>query len=371
MQSRFKRKKNLLWWGLFSLLVLLPTGASLFYALTTPTPLYVSETAFSIRNRENKAAASGFGNIASTLGVGMSGGNDIYALRAFLASQAALDDMERAAGFIAHAKTGDFLTRLSPHANREEKLTLYNRAMSAKLSTVEQIITIKARAYSPKKAQAFALSILASSENFINRLNERANRDFLKFAESEVVKAEKRVADTRLAMTNWRNLHASLDPLRQVDMVQSIVTSLESELAKTKADILELRNHPQDMTPRLRLAKIREEALLTQIAEERLKLTGTTGSTAALLSEYERLSIDRDLADKLYASSLEALKDARQEVSQQQKYIVVVSEPSLTEEVVFPRPLYHSLCVLLCGLVAFGLALFGVAVLKDYRANEG
>lgn len=354
---------------LFCAVAVAPALAMLGYALLIGSPVYMSEVSFAIRSREGNTSISGFGAITQNLGIGLTSGNDIYAVRAFLGSQEALDYLEKSIGYgteIDRAR-GDPVLRLSPSATAEEMLNRFHWMMPVRLSSIEQIVTVKARAFDRKLAQQAAAESVAAAEIFVNRMNARANRDFVGFANDEVVRAERRVAATRLAITDWRNTNASIDPTKYGDMVQAILQALEGELAKTRADIAETRLSPTDVGPRVRSLRNREKALEEQIKTERTRLTGEMSAVTGLLSEYERLLIERDLADKQYAAAVEAVKAARQEVSQQQKYIVVVSEPSVAEQVEFPRPILHTAAVCLLGFILYGILIFGHAVLRDYR----
>lgn len=357
---------------LFLLVVIAPTGAMLAYALTTPWPLYASEASLAVRTRDGRTnVASGFGGVMANLGVGLAASNDAFVVRNFLQSHDMLAILEAKTGYskLMSAPRGDPWTRLPKGATVDDTLIYLRSMVQVKLSTIEQIITIKARAFTPDDAQQIGKAMIAAAEVFVNRLNERANVDFVAFAVDAVAKAEQRLSETRLAVNQWRNVNSSIDPARQGDMLQAIITGLESDLSKTRAEISEAlgQRNAAVFEPRVRLMRAKEEALKSQIAQERARLTGRDATVAGQLLAYERLTIERDLAEKSYTSAVQSLEAARQEASQQHKYVVNIASPSRPDSVNFPTPVFHTAVTALAGLVIWGILMLLFAVIRDYR----
>lgn len=355
----------------FVLIVLLPTLASLAYALTTTSPLYESNVSFAIRARDGQTSL-GFGGIAANLGIGLSGTNDIYAVRSHLESGETFIRVDKEVDYLKHVSDGkyDWLMRLPTDSSFDEQLEYFRQHVKVRLSTMEQIVTVDVDAFEPAFAQRLAGVLVQISEEFINKLNERAKLDFVDFAQREVSQAEIRVSETRLAITDWRNENSLVDPSKTVDAQLSIIAGMEASLANVRADISQIQDGGRDVAPRFRVLKEREQALMKQIDEVRSGIAGQNSQMSKYLSDYERLQIELELAEKGYAAAIESLKAARQEATQQQKYIVITSSPSLTEDPVFPRPLFHTMIVFMSALALYLVAIFLSTLTRDYISTS-
>ncbi|MET2832963.1 hypothetical protein [Mesorhizobium shangrilense] len=362
-------------WGrlvLFLTVAVAPTLAAVIYSQIAASPIYASEVSFAIRSRDGQSSISGLGALAGNLGVGLAGSNDIYAVRSYLQSTGLFEKIDAATGFSTGAAKHDrdWIVRLPDNASTEEKLAYYLSMVQVKISNVEQIVTIRAEAFSPEDARTLATTLILRTDEFVNKLNERAKLDFVAFAESEVRKAEDRVSRTRLDIMQWRNANLQVDPEKAVESQLTIISGLETDLAKTRADISQMENMTTDVQARMRLMRLREQALAKQIEEERAKITGRNSAMATMLSEFERLQIERDLAEKSYATALESLRAAQQEATQKQKYIVVTADPSLPQDPSFPRPIFHPAIVAASGIGIYLVLIFLLSLARDYRDSR-
>lgn len=362
-------------WGrliLFLSVAVTPTLAAVIYSQIAASPIYASEVSFAIRSRDGQSSISGLGALAGNLGVGLVGSNDIYAVRSYLQSPGLFEKIDAATGFSASAAKHDrdWFVRLPANASTEEKFAYYLSMVQVKLSNVEQIVTIRAEAFSPEDAKILATTLVVRTDEFVNKLNERAKLDFVSFAESEERRSEERVSQTRLDIMQWRNANLQVDPEKAVESQLSIINGLDTDLAKTRADISQMENMTTDVQARMRLMRLREQALAKQIEAERAKITGKNSAMATMLSEFERLQIERDLAEKSYATAIESLRVAQQEATQKQKYIVVTADPSLPQDASFPRPLFHPAIVAASGIGIYLVLIFLLSLARDYRDSR-
>jgi len=359
------------WWraGLFFVCAILPTATMLVYSLTAATPLYLSEVQFAVRSRDGQGSMAGLGALAGRLGIGLASSNDIYAVRSFLESPRLLDQIDGDVKLaeVATRDDRDWWVRLSTNATTEQRYRYYRSMVDVKLSSVEQIIKISALGFSPEQAHNLAKAMVGQAEAFVNQMSERAKLDFVTFAESELRKAEARVTATRVEITNWRNINLELDPQKAVEGKLQIINSLMGDLSKIRTEIAQLEISTTDVQARIKQSRMREQALVQQIERERKTLAGEHSDIAKRISEYERLVIERDLAEKAYSTSVEALKAAQQEAMQKQKYVVVTAEPSLPQERSFPRPVYHPAVAAAGGLGIYFVVVLLLSLLRDYR----
>lgn len=357
--------------GMFLLIVVIPTLLTFVYALTCRSPFFMSQVQFAIEDRV-QPSLPGASSAMASLGLLSGEPNSMYSLRRFLQSRDALAELEQGYGFKKHytPDSGDWLTALNVSANTDQTMKYYLRVVTPHISTTENILTLEVWAFNPQVAQKITDSLLKISENFLNRMNARSLEDQVAFYKKELDSANKQLAQTRAALTTWRNTNNALDPMIQAQMIQGLIGGLETELSNARADITQLLNtdNPERFQPKIKLLQEREKSLLSQISDTKNRLTGASDNTVALqINAYEELNANVELAQKNVAMLMGSLDSARQATLQQQKYLLLISSPTLNHERVFPLVGFHSLVVCTAALLFFGVIVLLHMILRDYR----
>src|SRR5258706_13661222 len=98
--------------------------------------------------------------------------------------------LDKEHAFIAHFKSQqhDVLSRLRESASFEEAYDYFGRKVYADYDQTSGALTVRVRAFSAEKAVELSRSILASSEEMVNKLSERERRDRTAYAEADVRK---------------------------------------------------------------------------------------------------------------------------------------------------------------------------------------
>lgn len=358
---------------LFVLLVVLPTMATLFYTWTTPAPFYLSQVQFAVEDKSQSSIQMPSNALAS-MGIVTNEPDSLFSLRRFLHSQDALTELEQAHGFkrFYAPDLGDWLTALPETASTNQILRYYRWVVTPHISTTESIMTLDVWAYEPQVAQSIAQNLLRISENFLNRMNARSLEDQVAFYRNELDLASVQLATARADITKWRNKNASLDPQSQAETIQQILGGLEVELANLRAEIrqIEEKGTSGRTNPLLQNRKEREASLLAQIEQTRSRLGGENdGTVAALINKYETLATNVELAENNVSLLMAALENARQAALQQQKYLLLISSPTLNDVRIFPRVGFHTLLAFVVSLLVFGVATLLYVILRDYRRS--
>ncbi len=89
------------------------------------------------------------------------------------------------------------------------------------------------------------------------------------------------------------------------------MTQLQQALSQAQAELAAAIGQLDPRSPRRRNLEDRVKALQEQIDAERQKLTGTRGSTAQIMGEYERLFVEQDFATRQLTSAHQTLEQAR------------------------------------------------------------
>jgi len=354
------------------LIVGLPTLIASIYYFLWASDQYVSEAQFVVRGQGSSLMAP------SLLGamMGGSGGlhasqDDLQSVDDFIVSHDAVRELQGRMDLVGMFRRpeADAIARLWPsHPTAEKLLKYYQGKISVEFDTDTGISTLKVRAFRPHDAQEIASTLLTLSEGLVNQFSERSQADALKVARQEVDRAEARVVAARAELTAFRSREQSIDPGKSSAMVFELVARLEGQLAQTRADITESQTYLKADNPKLQMLTNKASALEAQIATEKRRLTGSDGSLAPVVAAYERLLLEREFADKGYASALLSVENARIEAAKQHLYLVRVVEPNLPEEALYPKRILMVASVFFCSLMAYAIGWLILAGVREHAA---
>jgi capsular polysaccharide transport system permease protein len=85
-----------------------------------------------------------------------------------------------------------------------------------------------------------------------------------------------------------------------------------------------------------------------------------------MIAGFERLTLQREFADRGLASALASLEQARIEAQRQQLYVVRVIQPQLSEEALYPRRWLLIASVLVASLLSYLIGQLVAATIKDH-----
>jgi capsular polysaccharide transport system permease protein len=88
----------------------------------------------------------------------------------------------------------------------------------------------------------------------------------------------------------------------------------------------------------------------------------------AALTEYERLTLDRELAEKQLASAFTSLEAARIEAQRQQLYLETIAQPNLADYPLYPKRAISFAVVAASCLIVYGIAWLLVASAREHAA---
>lgn len=342
----------------------LPTAGALVYYGLIASDVYISEAKFTVRG-DQIAKVSAFE--LPLLGKG--GGEDALIVRQYVFSHGIVAELDRQVGLRAAyaADSIDYLQRLETEPSGEELTAYFAKMVEVDFDPDSRVTTLKVRAFTPDKAKQIAEVILQLSEELVNSLSERVTDDLLSFARAELARAEDRVASAQRSITAFRDSTEALDPSQEAGAVLGIISSLETQLAQERAQLMELRSYLREDSARIAATKARIAALTDQIARERARLTGTGGHRLSqTVAGYEGLQLELEFARNAYMSTLGSLEATRAEAQKQQKYLIPVVAPNLPDEPLEPRRIIGILTVLLGSLVIYGIGALVVAAIREH-----
>ena len=353
----------------FTWFVVLPTVAIAAYYSFIATPIYVSETHFTVRSQSGGAVGSSvlngiLGGISDSVAT-----QDVAIVSDYIQSRDILEKLNAKLDLRTHfsAPEIDTWSRMSPEANAEKFLEYYLSKTEVLMDEITGIVALKTKAFDPVLAKAMADQILLHSEVLVNDLSEQITSDSVAFAEKEMRLAEKRLRDAARRLTEYRNTTNILDPTQKTGAVLGIITALESGVAEARAERDELLSYLRGNSAEVVALNARIKALEDQITKENKRLTGREQiELSGILQDYERYSLDKEIAHQLYTSTLASLESARDEASRKQLYLVTFVRPSLAESAIEPDAIWNTATAFVLLLLFYVLAGLMIATIKDH-----
>ena len=351
------------------LALIVPTFLSLIYFGLWASPMYIAEARFAVRGADNGIIDTG-GLASMLLPAGSAIGTDVNIVTEYIQSPDIMEAVDKELHIFEHFASHDYdiISRLEGDATRDERLSYWQWAVKPSLDPETGIVALSVKAYEPDVAKKLAEAVLAKSEALVNAMSRRAQDDAITLAMREVKTAEGRVSKAQEAMRSFRDRSGMLDPTSTAGGLQGIVSELESEVVKTKAQIAEASTYMSKDAPALVGLRARLAAVEKQLAAEKLRLAGASksGSMTSIAGEYEDLQIESEFARQQLVSAMTSLEAARVKAEAQSRYVVAFQVPVLPDESLYPRPFLFTLFVFVGALVIVGISSLIIAAVREH-----
>jgi capsular polysaccharide transport system permease protein len=351
------------------LYVLLPSALATTYYVALASPQFESHATFTVQSSEQRPGLAMDGLLAGLAG-GVGGGHDALIVRDYVLSRDMLARLDKERGFIAHYKSrnADFISRLSADASFEDAYDYFGHKVTCDYDQVSGAVTVHVRAFSPEQAAGVSAAILSYSEEMVNKLSERERRDRTAYADAQVKKAEERLSAARKVIVGLQLQHSDFNPLATATSLMSIRTGLEAELAKARAEVMQLRSYMQDDAPQLRAANERVKAISAQVAGESRRLVDPKkpGALSSSFSDFDAAMVEKEFAQKAYESSMASLEMARADADRQHRYVAIIAAPSKPDEATYPRRIRAVLTSFLVCFLLWGTISMMTAAVREH-----
>mgnify|MGYP000880330639 CR=1 FL=1 len=359
------KKLNLLFW----LTVLIPTAFSAVYFGLFASDIYVSESSFVVRSPRSQSALTGVGALLQSTGFSRSQ-DDTYSVQEYMRSRTALAELEQNLSLRAfYTEKGDLLSRfngLGLNDTQEAFYRYFKERLSVDVDSISGIATLRVRAFDAEEGQQINAHLLKAGESLINRLNERARKDTIEFAEQAVVEAEKNVNETAQALSQYRITNKIFDLPAQSGVQMSLISTLKSELIRVETQLAQLVSITPD-NPQVPALKMRQKSLKKEIDEQIRQLSGNSNSAATQTADYQRLVLENELAQQQLTAAMTSLQNTRGEADRQQLYLEVISQPSKPDWALEPNRIYNIIATFIIGLMLYGVLSLLIASIREHK----
>jgi capsular polysaccharide transport system permease protein len=355
----------------FVLLVLLPIGGTAWYLWTRAVDQYASTVGFSVRREEASSPVDLLGGLA---GISSSSSSDTDILYEFLKSQKLVADLDARLDLRAiwSAPEGDPVFTFHPEGSIEDLVDYWGRMVRTSYDSSTGLIEIRVLAFTPEKATTIAQAIFDESAKMINALSDIAREDAIRFAREDLREAEEKLSNARAALTQFRVENRLVDPASAIQTQAGILGTLEGQLTEALIEVELLSESTQASDPRLRQANRRVEVIRERIATERNKVgiggEGEAGEAyAALVADYERLTVEREFTETAYVASQAAYDTAKAEARRTSRYLAAHILPTSAEVSRYPERGLLLAAVALFLSLAWAIGSLVVYSLRDRR----
>ena len=185
-------------------------------------------------------------------------------------------------------------------------------------------------------------------------MNERMEADTIRSADLAVAEAQKVVLAAQEDIDRFRNTEIVVDPTQNAVAQLGTITDLSSQVDQVVAQIL-ANGRLSPSNPATIALKAKADALAAQIASEQRKLAGSQGAVSSKVSDYERLTLLRSLADASLAAARSALESARTDARRQHVFVEQIVTPNLPDYSTEPQRLRSVATVFVVSLAALAV----------------
>ncbi|MGR6981662.1 capsule biosynthesis protein [Testudinibacter sp. P27/CKL/0425] len=361
----FWKKFNPFFW----ITVIIPTFCSVVYFTFWASDVYISESSFVVRSSRNQSSLSGFGALLQGIGFSRSQ-DDTYTVQEFMRSRNAVEKLEKTLPMRSfYEDQGDLFSRFNPLGLSDEMESFYRyfqKRESVSLDSVSGIATLSIRAFDPENAQKINAELLTLGETLINRLNERARRDTIIFADQAVKEAEKQVTESATSLSQYRIQHGIFDLQAQSEVHLTLMSKLQDELISIQTQLDQVRViSPQN--PQVKTLQTREKSIRAEMQQQLQTIFGGSDSIANQTAEYQRLVLDNTLAQQQLTTAITTLQNAKSEADRQQLYLEVINQPSKPDLALEPYRIYNIFATLIIGLMLYGVLSLLLASVREHK----
>jgi len=356
----------------FLVLVVVPVALSVWYLRERTVDQYASTLGFTVRSEDISSASDILGGLGSSLGGG-GGSRDSDILYEFIRSQqlvAAIDAQLDLRGMYARHYATDPVFSFLPGGTIEDLTAFWQRMVRISYDSSSGLMELRVLAFDPAEARGIAEAIYAESTAMINNLSAIARNDATRYASEDLTLGVERLASAREALTAYRVENQIVDVTADIQGQMALLATLQGQLATALIELDLLRTGANDNDPRVGQAQSRIAVIEARIEEERQKF-GAEGpgpggrSYAATVAEFERLTVEREFAERAYIAALSAFDSARAEANRQSRYLAVYVGPTQAERSQYPQRW------LLGGLVAlFSFLIWAILSLVYYSLRD-
>lgn len=339
---------------ILAILYFVGLAASVVYLWVCTQDRFISTAEFKVSRQSIGGGDSGFAQFALP-GLSDSGSVDSQIVIGYINSADLLLELEKEYNLADHYESPgkDIVFRLKREANLEERLEYYRKRILAHYDAETGMTVITVDTFDPQLSQKIARTLLQRAETYVNQVNQNIADQQLSFVRSEVERSSKKVEDLNTELLTLQNENNFISPDEAISATLSTVEKMRMEQFKTNTDLATIeRDSPN--SPRIDSLRSRVHSLDELIAVESAKLSGPDKDRLnQLLVRYKMLAYKMEFAIRLRSGAEAVLERNRVESIARSRFLTVIQNPYLPEDVGMPRRPYATVTLLVLGGLLF------------------
>lgn len=339
-----------------------------FYWSVWASNRYVSHSNVVLESPQLSTPELNFSALLS--GSGSTNTADMLLLRDYLLSMDMLETLVKKADFRQHySQNGDYFSRLSSSdVPLEELHDYYLKRIKVELDDYAGVLRIDVEAYTPEEAHKIAQLLLVEGERHMNDMGRRLAQEQVNFLEEQVSGLKEDFDRTRQALLDYQNKNGLVSPTNTVENINSVVATLEGQLAVMKARKTALSSYQSSRSAEMMRVNSEIDALNQQIEQERNRVARQAGNALnAVSSEYQTLQLQAQFAQESYSGALSALQNTRIEAARKLKQVSILQSPTLPQYPELPERLYNVVVFAVISLFVTLIINMLILIIKDHR----
>lgn len=359
-------------WRGFIVLVAAPVVAACVYSGFLASDQFVSEMRFAVRGTTQvlpgSDALGGFG--AGPL-IALNSNQDVYVVADYVGSRSMIDDLSKDIDLRAiYSKPGiDWWARFAPSKAPEELLRYWRDMVQTTVELASGIVTVKVTTFSRGDSVRLASAIRARCEIIADRLQDQVRRDAIARAKAEVETARARLTGWKASLERFRNARMQIDPMALARSLGDTSTTLRQDLIGVEVKLDAASASPGADAPQLKTLAANRQILADQIAALEARITSANlnlPAASAVLAEYDRLDVERSLAEQAVMLAEKQLDNARADANRHHIYLVSIEDPTVPESALGPGRLHMISIVTLSAISLWLLMVLIAANVRDH-----
>ncbi|MFT8643958.1 capsule biosynthesis protein [Gluconacetobacter sp.] len=355
--------------GLF-LTVIVPNIFLFLYLTLIASPQYISESHFMVRGEHSMGSAP----LSMMMQTGMNESvtsDDTFAVQDYLMSRDAMALLLHKDGLaqVFSHPSADFMARFPNWYSRhdlESFYKYYKKHVKAQIDAETSLSVLTVRTFSAEDSQRIAKALIAAAEDLVNEINRRQRANLVDAAQREVDTTLDQIRDLQTRLAAFRNTSAMIDPEKQSEPLVSTQYALQSLLTATQMRLDQTRQTSPD-SPSIAVYEQQINILRKQLNTASARLTGDTHSLVPTLTEFDNLTIQRQILQQVLASEVASLQSAKARADHQMVFLEEVSRPDKPDYPAYPPTLE----VMAISLVSFyGAYIMGRLLIAGAREHK-
>lgn len=364
MRSNMNRKRLLAYTGV----VLLPFAITVSYLGFFAHDRFQSSSVLLVKQVGDAQIGDSSG-LGALLGVANTSNEDSNILKEYMTSRDMVEKLNQKLDLRqAFAVQGDPLFSLNDDAAIEELVEHFKKMVKVTLDEKTMMLSVSSQGFSPEFSLKLNKALLQESDAFINVLSRNIALEQQSFAEQQLSDANDKLKAARNDLISYQNKHGTFDPELQAQAVATLVAGLQSNLAQLRTEERTLLSYLNEDAPQVVAIRSQISSVKKQIDDENAKLTSPNNAKLnKTVADFEELKAQVVFATDLYKLSLGSLEKSRLEAAQKLKKLVIITEPRLAQDAIYPRKVYIAFSTFLILNIIFAIGLLIHSIIREHR----